>query len=70
MREWLNKWIKPATTPDVVQVKYGYSERSISKCWCGSGLITFYSRNERVCISVKCGRTYDLDTSVEKKHQR
>jgi len=71
IKDWLNKWIKPATTPAEVRVQqYGYSDRSIERCWCGCGLVTFYSRNERICISDKCGRRYDLHDGVEIKHQR
>ena len=71
MIEWLNRWIRPSTTPSVVKVqKYGYTDRTIERCWCGGGLITFYSRSERVCISDKCGRRYHLDNGVEIKHQR
>jgi hypothetical protein len=71
MIEWLNKWIGPSTVPVEVRIQtYGYTDRTVEKCWCGGGLITFYSRNERVCISDKCGRKYDLHNGVEIKHQR
>ena len=71
VNKWLNRWIRPSTTPSVVKIqKYGYTDRTIERCWCGGGLITFYSRSERVCISAKCGRRYHLDNGVEIKHQR
>jgi len=71
VNKWLNRWIRPSTTPSIVKIqKYGYTDRTIERCWCGGGLITFYSRSERVCISDKCGRRYHLDNGVEIKHQR
>ncbi len=49
----------------------GYRDREENKCWCGAGLITFYSRKHRQCVDLEnCGRIYDLYDGVEIKHQR
>jgi hypothetical protein len=73
MIEWLNRWIRPTVggCPDIEVKGSGYKKREDNKCWCGAGLITFFSRGYRQCISVKCGKKYGLyDGGVEIKHQR
>ncbi len=73
MKEWLNKWIKPATiATESVSVKpFGYQTRDSAKCFCGAGLVTFYSRDYKQCVRLdKCGRKYHLHDNVEIKHQR
>ncbi len=51
--------------------QFGYQTRDASKCYCGAGLVTFYSRNYKQCVSLdKCGRRYTLHDGVEIKHQR
>jgi hypothetical protein len=56
MREWLNRWINPP------------KKRDVNKCFCGGGLITFYSKHYRECLS--CQRKYDVHDGVEIIHQR
>jgi hypothetical protein len=70
MIEWLNRWINPPTEL-FVHKGVGYKNREHDKCWCGAGLITFYSRKHRQCVNLeKCGRIYDLYDGVEIRHQR
>jgi hypothetical protein len=70
IREWLNRWINPPIN-EYVHKGVGYKDRDENKCWCGAGLVTFYSLKNRQCVDlVKCGRVYDLYDGVEIKHQR
>lgn len=70
MIEWFNRWINPPVNKCEHRGK-GYKDREENKCWCGAGLITFYSRKHRQCVDLeKCRRIYDLYDGVEIKHQR
>ncbi len=70
MIEWLNRWINPLVNTYVHKGR-GYQNREPDRCWCGCGLITFYSRKHRQCVDLQnCGRIYDLYDGVEIKHQR
>ncbi len=69
MIEWLNKWITPPVN-ECVHRGVGYKHREPDKCWCGAGLVTFFSLKKRQCVNLaSCGRTYDFD-GVEIRHQR
>jgi tRNA/tmRNA/rRNA uracil-C5-methylase (TrmA/RlmC/RlmD family) len=56
LKDFLNRWIKPQ------------KKRELNRCYCGSGLITFYSKFYRECV--KCSRKFDIDDGVEIRHQR
>ena len=70
LREWLNRWVKPPI--DIFDYKtYGYKNRPDNKCWCGGGLIRFYSKGYSQCVDLEsCGRKYATDDGMEIKHQR
>jgi len=44
--------------------------RPQGKCWCGAGLVRFYSYQEERCIS--CEKVYQIESGAEIqiKHQR
>jgi hypothetical protein len=70
MIEWLNRWINP---PEELFVHkgVGYKHREENKCWCGCGLIRFYSKGYSQCVNLEgCGRKYTTDDGVEIRHQR
>ena len=70
LREWLNKWINPPVENFVIK-GVGYKDRGEGKCWCGSGLIRFYSKGYSQCVDLEtCGRKYATEDGVEIKHQR
>ena len=70
MIEWLNRWINPPV--NVCEHRgVGYRKREENKCWCGAGLVRFYSKRYSQCVALEsCGRKYATEDGVEIRHQR